>query len=101
MGVVYEARQIGLNRRVALKMSPCRGRANPEQLARLHHEAEAVARLHHPNIVEVHETGECDGRPYFSLELVEGDSLAKLLAAGPVPPRRTAGVGRDDARAIH
>ena len=101
MGVVYEARQIGLNRRIALKMLPPGLRTDPEQLVRFHHEAESVARLHHPNIVEVHETGEHDGRPYFSLELVEGGSLAKLLAAGPVPPRRTAELVETIARAIH
>jgi serine/threonine-protein kinase len=71
MGVVYRARQKGLNRTVALKMILAGKGAGAEQVARFRTEAEAVAHLQHPNIVQVYETGEHDGQPFFSLEYVE------------------------------
>jgi serine/threonine protein kinase/predicted Zn-dependent protease len=85
MGVVYKARQVGLNRLVALKMirSPIAGR---EEQARFRVEAEAVARLQHPNIVQVFEVGEHEGLPFFSLELVEGGSLDTRLSGSPLEP---------------
>src|SRR5262249_27706463 len=72
MGVVYKARQIALNRMVALKMILPDQAAGPEVRARFRTEGEAVARLQHPNIIQIHEVGESDGRPYFSLEFVGG-----------------------------
>src|SRR5207237_1532631 len=72
MGVVYKARHLGLNRVVALKMILTGCQTGPAHLARFRAEAEAVARLQHPNIVPVHDVGEQDGRPYFSLALVNG-----------------------------
>jgi WD40 repeat protein len=101
MGVVYKARQVGLQRPVALKMIPAAAQADAEQLARFRSEAEAVARLEHPNIVQIHEVGELDGCPYFSLEYLAGGSLAERFAATPVPARQAALFVEPLARAVH
>src|SRR5262245_43444426 len=76
MGVVYRARHLALKRIVALKMILAGSHAGPRELARFRTEAEAVARLQHPNIVQIHEVGEADGQPYCALEFVEGGTLA-------------------------
>ena len=101
MGVVYKARQLGLNRIVALKMVLAGEHAGPKSLGRFRSEAEAVARLQHPNIVQIYEVGEQDGRPYFSLEYVDGGSLAKHLAGFPQPAQPSARIVETLARAIH
>ncbi len=101
MGVVYKARQAGLNRLVALKMILAGSHAGPEELARFRTEAEAVAALQHPNIVQIYEVGERDGLPYFSLELVEGGSLADRLDGTPWPARPAAELVAVLARAMH
>lgn len=93
MGVVYKGRQIGLNRIVALKMIRDLPLAGDEEIARFHTEAEAVARLQHPHIVQVYEIGDYVGRPYLSLELVDGGSLDKALD-------RTPQIARDAARLV-
>jgi tetratricopeptide (TPR) repeat protein len=101
MGVVYKARQMALNRLVALKMLLAGGHAGPELLARFQTEAEAVARLAHPNIVHIYEVGEQDGLPYFSLEFVAGGSLAKKLAGKPQLARDAARLVETLARTMH
>ena len=94
MGVVYKARQTGLNRVVALKMILGAKTAGTNDLLRFLAEAEAVAAVRHPNVVEVYELGQCGGRPYFAMEFVPGGSLAELLRGkGDVPPRRPSPAG--------
>jgi hypothetical protein len=101
MGVVYRARQLRLNRVVALKMILAGAHADAHDLKRFRAEAEAVARLHHPHIVQVYETGEADGLPWFSLELVEGGSLAQRLRGTPLPARDAAALVATLARTVH
>jgi WD40 repeat protein/tRNA A-37 threonylcarbamoyl transferase component Bud32 len=101
MGVVYKARQKGLNRTVALKMILVGDHAQPDALARFKTEAEAVARLQHPHIVAVHEVGEHEGLPFFSLEFVAGGSLAQKLAGTPLSPGEAARLVETLARALH
>jgi WD40 repeat protein len=83
MGVVYQARQIGLDRLVALKMILHAEHASSDERERFRTEAQAVARLHHPNIVQIYEVGECQGLPYFSMELCPQGSLADQLDGTP------------------
>ena len=90
MGVVYKARHLALKRTVALKMVLAGGHAGPKELARFRLAAEAVARLQHPNIVQIHEVGEAEGHPYFALEFVDGGSLSSKLGGKPMPARAAA-----------
>jgi serine/threonine protein kinase len=100
MGVVYKARQVALNRVVALKMILAGAHAGQDERARFRAEAEAAARLQHPHIVQIYEIGEFDGRPFFSLELVEGGSLASRLTGAPWPIREAAGLVETLAHAM-
>jgi serine/threonine protein kinase len=100
MGVVYKARQRGLGRTVAVKMILSGAGAGPKEVARFRVEAEAVARLHHPNIVQIYQVGEHDGRPYLALEYVGGGSLAGTLDGTPLSARRAAELVVALARAV-
>jgi len=101
MGVVYKARHLDLKRLVALKMIVGAEYASGDQIERFQREAEAVARLQHPNIVQIYEVGQREGRPYFSLEFVDGGSLADNLQGTPLPPAEAAHVVETLARAVH
>jgi serine/threonine protein kinase len=101
MGVVYKARQLALNRLVALKVILAGAHADKSQLSRFYGEARAVARLRHPHIVQIYDIGEHDGLPYFSLELIEGGSLAQRIAKQPQPPAVAAHLVELLARAVH
>lgn len=101
MGVVYRARQTGLNRLVALKMVRHADLANDELLARFRAEAEVVASLHHPHIVQVYDYGEHEGCPYLALELVEGGTLDDHLDGKPWQVRHAAQLVEQVARAVH
>ena len=100
MGVVYKARHLSLKRTVALKMVLAGGHAGPRELTRFRIEAEAVARLQHPNIVQIHEIGEARGHPYCALEFVEGGNLADRLSGKPMPARDAARLVEVLARAM-
>ncbi len=100
MGVVYQARQKGLNRIVALKMILAGAHAGPVTLSRFREEAISAAHLQHPNIVQVYEVGEHEGRPYFSLEYVAGGSLADRLNGTPEAPIASARLLRTLAEAV-
>ncbi|QEH33202.1 Serine/threonine-protein kinase PknB [Aquisphaera giovannonii] len=100
MGVVYKARDLRLNRVVALKTLPAAD-ASPEAISRLLAEAEAIARLEHPQIVRVHGVGDHEGHPYFEMEYVDGGSLADRLDGRPRPPRDSAALVKALARAVH
>ena len=101
MGIVYKARQISLNRPVALKMIKAGLLADDAELRRFQNEAEAVALLDHPGIVPVYEVGEHDGQRYFSMKLVEGGNLAEKIAAYKAEPRAAAALLAETAEAVH
>lgn len=100
MGVVYKARQRGLKRIVALKMILAGAHATSQDLARFRSEAEAVAHLQHPNIVQIYEVGDEEGRPYFSLEYVDGASLDSKVRGTPLPPKDAARLMQQIAAAM-
>jgi predicted Ser/Thr protein kinase len=101
MGVVFRARQISLNRPVALKLIKASVLADEVDLRRFQNEAEAVALLDHAGIVPVYEVGEHDGQRYFSMKLVEGGNLAEQIARSRANPRAAAAVLAETAEAIH
>ncbi|HVS34766.1 MAG TPA: serine/threonine-protein kinase [Gemmataceae bacterium] len=101
MGVVFKARQVSLNRIVALKMILTGQFASAAEVQRFRTEAEAAANLDHPNIVPIYEVGEHEGQQYFSMKLVEGGSLAAEVPKLVGEPRRAAQLLAAAARAVH
>ncbi len=101
MGVVFLARQTSLDRLVALKMLLAGRHAAPAERARFQAEVKAIGRLRHPNLVQIHDVGEHDGRAFFSMEYLEGGTLEAVIGARPQPPRRAAELVELLARAIH
>src|SRR5262245_3353521 len=100
MGVVYKARQVGLERVVALKMILAGSLASEEQHRRFQAEAKVAARVHHANIVQVYETGQVNGLPYLVMQHVDGNSLAHRLKSGPLSPDVAAQLVAAVARAV-
>ncbi len=100
MGIVYKARHLRLNRSVAIKMLLTGAHARPESRERFLREAEAVASLRHPNIVQVYDMGDQAGQPYFTMEYIEGGTLAQQLAGTPQPPRQAAAMLATLAEAV-
>ncbi len=101
MGIVYKARQIRLNRIVALKMLLPFGPGEPEMLGRFRNEVETLARLNHPNIITIHDIGEHEGRPYFTMEYVDGPNLASYLQGRPQDPNAAAHLIETLARTMY
>ena|GEM_PF-4539973 len=100
MGVVYKARQVNLNRVVALKMILTGELASEEDVQRFYTEAEAAAKLEHPGIVPIFEIGEHTGQHFFSMGFIDGESLADQVKEGPLPPRDAASITKQVAEAI-
>jgi WD40 repeat protein len=101
MGVVYKALELRLSRLIALKMIRSGSLAGQSELARMRKEADALARLRHPNVVQIYQVGEHESRPYLALEFCEGGSLADRLRRTPLPPRQAAQLLELLARAVH
>ncbi len=101
MGVVWKARQRALDRIVALKMIVPGHLSAEDELLRFRTEVEATARVHHPNIVQIYEVGEHQGQHFYSMEFIDGPSLARRLEQGPVPGRQAARYVATIATAIH
>ncbi len=100
MGVVYKARQVGLNRLVALKMILAGGHAGTEERIRFLAEGEVIAAIRHPGIVQIHDFGTHAGLPFFALEFCPGGSLAGKLNGTPLPPREAARIVEQVADAM-
>jgi WD40 repeat protein/Tfp pilus assembly protein PilF len=101
MGAVYKAHHLRLNRVVALKVVGDAPSARPEDLVRFRQEAEMIARLHHPNVVQIYEVGEYPGGSYLALEYVDGPALDRQVNGTPQPPRQAAQLVETLARAVH
>ncbi len=100
VGIVYKARQAGLDRMLAWKVLISGARAAPSELARFRREAQSLALLDHPHIVKVHDFGEQEGAPFLAMELIDGPTLATRLERGPIEPRLVATWIRNLAQAL-
>jgi len=100
MGRVYRARDVHLDRPVALKLLGARTLGDPTFLERFQREAKLAAQLNHPNIATIYAFGKVDGEPYIAMELVEGETLAEVLARGPLPVAQVRKFGRQAASAL-
>ena len=100
MGVVYRARDTRLNREVAIKTLLLDRFSQPDALSRFEKEARAACALNHPNIVTIYELGQMDGTHYIAMELVDGETLRELLAAGPIPFRKAVAIAAQIADAL-
>ncbi|TVP96867.1 MAG: serine/threonine protein kinase [Planctomycetaceae bacterium] len=100
MGVVYLARHQALNRRVALKVLRPGEQAFGPLLRRFREEAQHLAKLRHPNIVSIHDVGEASGEPYFTMDYIDGESVAAVLARGPLPPTQAVSILKQVAAAV-
>ncbi|WP_254511534.1 serine/threonine-protein kinase [Anatilimnocola floriformis] len=101
MGIVFRARHVKLSRLVALKMTLAGSYASEHERERFRRESEAVAALRHPNVVQIYDVGDLTGRAYFTMELIEGGSLAQRTAAVPKSPREAAALVATLAEAVH
>ena len=101
MGVVYEARQKSLSRTVAVKMILGGRFASDEHVQRFLTEAEAAARLRHPNIVSIHEVGQCEGQHFFSMDFVNGQNLGEVVDERPLSAEESAELLQQVAEAVH
>src|SRR5262245_29226941 len=101
MGVVYKARHTGLDRVVALKMIRSGILATPKDVDRFQREARSAAKLHHPNIVTIHDIGEQEGQHYYTMDYVPGENLSQLARTKPFSPQQAAEITADVAAAIH
>lgn len=101
MGVIFKARQVSLNRTVAVKMILAGQLATKEMVLRFRAEAESAANLHHPNIVAIHETGEIEGQHFFSMDYIAGPDLGRVAREKPVEARQAARYVEKTAQAVH
>lgn len=101
MGIVYKARQVSLGRNVAVKMLLNNQLAGEEEITRFEREAKLASKPRHENIVTVYEVGRHEGRPYFSMDFVEGQSLAAMVREHPLPPQEAARYVQIAANAVH
>jgi serine/threonine protein kinase len=100
MGVVYKARQVKLDRPVALKVMFGCALDEPADRARVHTEAMAVAQIQHPNVIQIFDVGEHDGIPFLAVEYLDGGTLEAQLAGGPLPVREVVRLGFQIARGV-
>ncbi len=100
MGEVWRARDPRLEREVALKVLPATAEADESARKRLLREARMASKLNHPHVCTIYEVGEAEGQTFIAMELVEGESLAARLSAGPLPPEQVLRYGEQVAEAL-